>query len=403
MIQRRALIAANAAGSPEAAASVLARFGFSRNTQAADRESAIAQMRDEHFDLVIIPVDGITPNDLISLEREIRKDPNTSVIATALAAEPDLIVRAMRAGIHEFLVAPPKAEELAGSVERLMRRARNESQRGELVAVHSGKGGLGSTSIAVNVAQAFGTQRPNSRVALVDLVVTGGDVRVFLNLKPAYDLSHLIAKGSQVDAELLNSVLTPCPGGVWALPTGDSPEDEELFDSAAVNSILNLLRAHFAVTVVDCDHHLSEATLTALDAANRIILVTHLSVPALRSTQRSLAVCRRLGYDDSKLCVVVNRFQSGDVLPVKDAEDLLQASIYWKLPNDYQLSAASLTKGVPVALEEPGSKLARSYSDLAKKLSGMTTSGGYPMVENGSGGSRFRKLFGTDKGVRNVS
>ena len=116
-----------------------------------------------------------------------------------------------------------------------------------------------------------------------------------------------------------------------------------------------------------------------------------------------MAVCRRLGYDDSKLCVVVNRFQSGDVLPVKDAEDLLQSPIYWKLPNDYRLSAASLTKGVPVALEEPGSKLARSYSDLAKKLTGPTSSGGYPGVENGSGSSRFRKLFGSDKGVRNVS
>lgn len=398
-MQRRALIAANAAGSSESVAGVLSRFGFARTAQAPDRPSAIAQMRDEHYDLVIVSVDGITPAELISLEREIRKDPNTSVIATASAAEPDLIVRSMRAGVHEFLVYPPKPEELAGSVERLMRRTRNESERGELIAVHSGKGGLGSTSIAVNVAQAFGAQRPDARVSLVDLVVAGGDVRVFLNLKPAYDLSHLIAKGSQVDAELLNSVLTPCPGGVWALPTADSHEDEELFDSAAVSSVLNLLRAHFAVTVVDCDHHLSEATLTALDAANKIVLVTQLSVPALRSTQRSLAVCRRLGYDDSKLCVVVNRFQSGDVLPIKDAADLLQAPIFWKLPNDYRLSAASLTKGVPVAMEEPGSKLARSYSDLAKKLSGPTSSGGYPRVEAGGGGSRFRKLFGSDKGV----
>ncbi|HEX2723111.1 MAG TPA: P-loop NTPase, partial [Gemmatimonadaceae bacterium] len=353
MIHRRALIAANAAGPPEAAAGVLARFGFARNTQAADRESAIAQMRDEHFELVILSIDGITPAELIALEREIRRDPGKSVIATAPAAEPDLIVRAMRAGVHEFLLYPPKPEELAGSVERLMRRMRQESETGELIAVHSGKGGLGSTSIAVNLAHAFGAQRPDGRVALVDLVVTGGDVRVFLNLRPTYDLSHLIAKGSQVDAELLNSVLTPCPGGVWALPTGDNPEDHELFDSAAVTSVLNLLRAHFAVTVVDCEHHLSEATLTALDIANRIILVTHLTVPALRSTQRSLGVCRRLGYDDSKLCVVVNRYQSGDVLPVKDAEELLQSPIYWKLPNDYRLSAASLTKGISIAAEEP--------------------------------------------------
>ncbi len=402
-MQRRALIAGNSAGPPESVNSVLARFGFVRTSHVSNREEAIAEMRDGHYDLIVIPMDGATPAELVALEREIRKDPNTLVIATAQSAESELIVRSMRAGVHEFLVYPPKPEELAGAVERLMRRTRVETERGDLVAVYSGKGGLGSTSIAVNIAQAFGAQKADARVSLVDLVVTGGDVRVFLNLKPAYDLSHLIAKGSQVDAELLNSLLTPCPGGVWALPSGEAPEDEELFDSAAVGSILSLLRSHFAVTVADCEHHLSEGTLTALDAADRILLVTQLTVPALRSTQRSLAVFRRLGYDDNKVCIVVNRHQSADVLPVKDAEDLLQTSIYWKLPNDYRLSAASLTKGVPVALEDPGSKLARSYADLANKIGGSgTSSGSFPRVKEVQGG-RLRKLFGSDKGVRNVS
>lgn len=401
-MQRRALIAGGSAGSPEPVNGILARFGFSAAEQVADRDAAISEMRDNSFDLIIIPVDGVTPSQLVSLEREIRKSPNTSVIATAPSADSELIVRAMRAGVHEFLVYPPKPEELAGSIERLMRRSRSETENGQLIAVYSGKGGLGGTSIAVNIAQAFGAMREDARVSLVDLVVTGGDVRVFLNLKPAYDLSHLIAKGSQIDAELLNSLLTPCPGGIWALPTGDSPEDEELFDSAAVSAILNLLRLHFSMTVVDCEHHLSEATLTALDAADRIVLVTQLTVPALRSTQRSLAVCRRLGYDDSKLCVVVNRYQSGDVLPIKDAEDLLQTSVYWKLPNDYRLSASSLTRGVPVALEDPGSKLARSYADLAAKLVGSSSTGTFTRAKQAQAG-RFRKLFGTDKGVRNVS
>jgi pilus assembly protein CpaE len=401
-MQRRALIADNAAGPPEGVTGVLARFGFSRTTEASDRQEAIAMMRDCQFDLVIVPVEGITPTELIALEREIRKDANTTVIATAPSPQPDLILRAMRAGVHEFLVYPPKQEELAGAVERLMRRGAAEAQRGELIAIYSGKGGLGSTSIAVNIAQALGMQRTDSRVALVDLVVTGGDVRVYLNLKPAYDLSHLIAKGSQVDTELLNSVLTPVQGGVWALPTGDSPEDEELFDSAAVGSILGLLQNQFNYTVVDCEHHLSEATLTALDTANKIVLVTQLTVPALRSTQRSLAVCRRLGYDESKFCVVVNRHQSGDVLPVKDAEDLLQAPIYWKLPNDYRLSAESLTQGVPVTIQDPNSKLAKSYLDLAKKLTGAGGSGQFSRTSTPSSGSRLRKLFGSERGARNV-
>jgi pilus assembly protein CpaE len=396
--QRRALVVGSAAGQAYDADAVLARLGFVPATRVVNRDQALARMREEHFDLVIFPVHDISPEDLLALEQEIRRDSTVSVIATSPAAETDLILRAMRAGVHEFLVSSSPSEDLAGSVERLMRRTVTESARGELVAVYSGKGGLGSTSIAVNLAQAFASTRASARVALADLVVSGGDVRVFLNLKPTYDLTHLVAKGKQVDGELLNSILSPCPGGVWALPTSENPEPEELFDAAAIGSILNLLRANFAVTVTDCEHHLSERTLTALDAADRIVLITELSVPSLRSMQRTLGLCRRLGYDASKLCVVVNRYQSADVLPLKDAESLLQWPVYWTLPNDYRLSAASLTKGVPVVLEDPGSKLARSYRELANKLfvsSPAANAESGPSGDRKNGGRR-RTFFGLE-------
>jgi pilus assembly protein CpaE len=403
-MKRRALIAAGAAGQTNDVDAVLARFDFGPAVQVADREHAISRLREERFDLVILPLHDVQPVDLLALEREIRKDANLSVIATGPSTDANLLLRAMRAGVHEFLVAPPPSEELAGAVERLMRRMSSDVTKGELVAVYSGKGGLGTTTIAVNVAQAFASTRPQARVALADLVVAGGDVRVFLNLKPAYDLSHLVAKGKEVDAELLNSILSPCPGGVWALPTSENPEPEEMFDSAAMGSILELLRSNFAVSVVDCEHHLSERTVTALDAADRILLVTELSVASLRSMQRTLGLCRRLGYAENKLCVVVNRYQSADVLPLKDAEELLKWPIYWHLPNDYRLCSAALTKGVPIAIEDPGSKLARSYRDLAIKLGGAAAvKAGYASSNGGRNASIIRTWFGMERRVGNVT
>jgi pilus assembly protein CpaE len=398
-----ALIAANAAGPQDVVSGVLARFGFGRATNVTSRGDALARMREEHFDLVFLPLQEVQPVELLSLEREIRKSARSAVIGTAPSADSDIIVRAMRAGVHEFLVYPPSADDLAGAVERLMRRTRAESSEGELIAVYTAKGGLGCTSVAVNLAHAFTATRSESRVALADLVVTGGDVRVFLNLRSSYDLGHLVDKGEKVDAELLTSLMSACHG-IWVLPTGENPELDDIFDAQAIAAILNHLRGHFGITVVDCEHHLSERTLTALDAANRILIVTQLDVPSLRSTQRTLAVCRRLGYDDSKLNVVVNRYQSSDVLPLKDAEDLLQCSIMWKLPNDYKLSAAALTKGVPVAVEEPGSKLARSYAELAKKLTGVSTArpGTRPGAD-ATAGARLRKLLGMNRRVANVS
>ncbi len=250
---RRALIGEDAAaGTSEGISEVLARFGFSEIIEARAREDVVARMRESQFDVVMISLQDISASELVSLEREIRKNPNVSVIGTAISADPTLILRAMRAGIHEFLVQPYSSEELAGAVERLTWRTRGDAQVGELIAVYSGKGGLGTTSLAVNVAQALAITRANSRVALADLVVTGGDVRIFLNLKQTYDLGDLVAKGDKVDSELLNSLLTPCPGGVWALPTGDNPELDDVFDASTISSIVELLRSHFGVTVVDC-------------------------------------------------------------------------------------------------------------------------------------------------------
>ena len=158
-----ALVADNAAGNPEAVAGVLARFGFDAPVPAANRDGAVDAMHNAHFDLVVLPLADVTPPQLLAIERTIRRDPTTTIIGTSPVADPNLILRAMRAGVHEFLVYPPSLEELASSVERLMRRNAPEGTRGEVVAVYSSKGGLGTTSIAVNLAQAFAGNSTNTR------------------------------------------------------------------------------------------------------------------------------------------------------------------------------------------------------------------------------------------------
>jgi pilus assembly protein CpaE len=230
-------------------------------------------------------------------------------------------------------------------------------------------------------------------VALVDLVVSNGDVRVLLNLKPLYDVGSVVQKLDRLDAELLNSLLTPNGEGVWVLPGTEDPELAEVIDAGAVTAIIDELRSNFAFTVIDCEHHMSERTLAALDAADRVILNTQLAVPALRATQRAIQICERLGYPRDKLCVVVNRFQSTDVLSPADAASLLKYDIQWKLPNDYATVAAALMKGVPVVEHDAGSKLAWSFAQLAAKMGG-----GSAHSTNGNGaaapGSRLRRLFG---------
>lgn len=389
---KSALIVAESNGTIESIAAVLKRFGYGLPDQEPAFEGAMERLASAHYDLVLLPVNEIEAIRATALERVVRQSTSTCFIGTGPKADPDVILRAMRSGVHEFLVSPPDPTELATAVDRLTRRHHSEIKRGQVFAVYGSKGGLGNTTLAVNLAHALARNSPASRVALADLVVANGDVRVLLNLKSLYDVGSVVQKLDRLDADLLNSLLTPNGEGVWVLPGSEDPSLDDVLDAGAVNVIVEELRANFAYTILDCEHHMSERTLAALDIADRVILNTQLTVPALRATQRALQICERLGYPNDKLWVVVSRYQSTDVLSPADAASLLKHDIQWKLPNDYQTTAAAVMKGVPVMEHDAASKLAWSFSQLAAKLGG-----GSAQVTNGNGvgkGLRFRRLFG---------
>ena len=389
--QRKVLIVAGAAGPEETVIAVLQRFSFAPAQTVPAISQAIARMAEEHFDLVIVPLQDMDPVDLATLEREIRKGRATFVVGTSSHLEPDVILRAMRAGIHEVLAHPPDPRDLSGAVDRLMRRGQADVARGLTVAVYSQKGGVGTTSTAVNLAFGFARNNPEARVALADFVVAGGDIGVLLDLRPTYTIGDLVAKVNRIDADLLYSLLTPCEGGVWVLPASDKPELADAVDAAAAATILAQLRDNFGFTVVDCEHHLSDRTLAALDAADRIVLVTQLNVAALRGTQRTLQLCQRLGYASEKLCVVVNRYDSSDVVSLADAAKVLEREIFFRIPNDYRTSTGAINKGVPVVEYDAASPLSRSFANLTAKLGGATAS----VDANGNGqGSRLGRIFG---------
>jgi pilus assembly protein CpaE len=147
-----------------------------------------------------------------------------------------------------------------------------------------------------------------------------------------------------------------------------------MVDANIANAILQQLRSSFHYTIVDCDHQLNDRTLAVLDTADRIVIVTQLNVSAMRSTQRTLGIFRRLGYSNEKLCVVVNRLQSGEVLSVSDAVTALKSDVFFKLPNDYKVMAEAMSRGVPANEVDAQSKIAAAFKSLATKLSGADAS-----------------------------
>jgi pilus assembly protein CpaE len=303
----------------------------------------------------------------------------------------------MRAGVHEFLVYPPTADDLAAAVDRMVRRSQPETGKRATFAVYSAKGGVGTTSVALNLAYALGRNEPGANVVLADFVVSGGDVAVMLDQRPSYDVGDLALKLGQVDGALLDSLLARTKSGVSVLPASERIETLELVDGNAATAIIKALRAHFSYTVVDCEHHPTDRTLTAFDAADRIVVVTQLNVAAIRSAQRTLALFRRLGYDDDKIVVVANRAQPSDLISADDAARVLERELFWRLPNDYKASEAALTRGVPVLESDPASALARAYLTLAAKLGVGDAADAPAATPAAPQGSRFGRIFSRGK------
>ncbi len=388
--EQRTVLVVGGADQPEVTTgAVLLSRGFMAVDRVDSLADAAARLRTATYDLVILPIGSATTEDLSFIEHEIRPSA-PFIIGTAANATQELILGALRAGIPEFVPAPVQSEEFDVAVRRLLRRMEPvQRTRGTLIVVYSGKGGLGTTTVAVNLATAIAKQHPAERVALVDFVVVGGDLRVMLDLKPSYDIGDLVMKVDRIDGELLSSLMTPGPGGIHVLASSDRPEVQDLIEGTATGTILAQLRAHFQFVVLDLEHYLGERTVGALDAADRIVLVTQLSVPALRSTQRTLDLFNRLGYPPTKVQVIVNRSNAESALTIGDAETVLGRRIHAKLPNDFSACAEATTKGVPVLVHEPGSSLSSGFMQLATTLT--TTVTAVDAASNGGDGSETRK------------
>src|SRR5688500_13820279 len=371
---------------------LLQRHGFARVIHNSSMAQALVTIEREPVELLIAPIEAVDESQLAAIDRLNRRERGIGIIATGESTDPQLMLRAMRAGIQEFLVRPIAVGELSSSLERLARRTASTVIDGQVFAVFGSKGGVGTSTAAVNLAHALTLVHPEARVAVADFALPGGDVRLLLNVRPPYDLADIALKIDRIDADLLHSVMVPSTDRLWVLAAPERPEADEEVDANVSAAIVRQMRTAYHFTVLDCEHRLNDRSLAALDAADRIILLTELKVPALRSAQRMLGVFRRLGYPNDKLGVVVNRYQSEDVVSPGEAAEVLKTEIFFRLPNDYPTCSRASTDGVPVAVIAPQSKLAASYRQLANRISGGTED---PRARQSTNGSRMtlRTIF----------
>lgn len=365
MPRRTVLTVAGATGPDAALDGVLAPLNFGPADVATSLDDAIDHLRQTHYDLCFLPMEAMDGASASAVEAAMQADPAMLVIGTAASADPDLILRGLRTGAHEFLVRPATAADIEAALERAQRRLVPDGRQSRVVAVYSPKGGMGVTTLAINLAFACAHRVPAPRVVLLDLTEDDPDVRLFLNLAPAYDVADLVARRDDVDASVLNSILTEHPGGVWVLPAAERGV-RALLDAAATMTMLGHLRRHFDIVIIDADSSRREHVTAALDAAHTVLLVTQLALPALRSAQQASHLFRERGYADEKVRVIVNRVSGGDAVSLTDAAEVLERPVSFTLPNEHRSCTTAVARGKPLREVAPDSRLVRRIVELAE-------------------------------------
>ncbi len=300
--------------------------------------------------------------------------PLCSILVISTSTDGQLILQALRAGAKEFLTQPLGVEDLVAAIERIGNQrygtGGGKARGCKVIAVAGATGGVGTTSLAVNLGCAL-AKRSSLSVALIDLDLSVGDADVFLDTIPDYTLVDVAQNISRLDFTLLKRSLTKHPSGLYLLPRPVKLQDTSLITPDDLHRVIGLLKATFSHLIFDLSKSYSEVDMVALQAAEHILLLTQLDLPCLRNVVRVLMSLDEADGFKEKIQVVVNRagLQDGQI-SLKKAQETIGREINWQIPNDYRTMAEVRNNGVPLINQAPTAGITQAVLALAETFSG---------------------------------
>jgi pilus assembly protein CpaE len=307
--------------------------------------------------------------------------PGTGVIMMSMEAENDAYRLAMLAGAREFLQKPFKGDDLVAAVRRVhafeQRRvvaapapparpaapAVPSAPRGIVTVVLSGKGGVGKTVVAVNLAATLGAHA--NRVALLDFSMQFGDVAAALNLPTERTVTDLLMDEHTADGGLVQQAMVEGPAGVSVLLAPTSPEVADFVTAKHLRELIGVLRGSYDHIVIDTAAYLTEASLGILDLAQHVVLVTDLSVTGVKNARLTRGVLDTLRIDPELVYIVANHRESAGELDRTGAESFLGARIASEIPHDAAVVASSVNEGVPFVVSSPATAVSAAVRAVA--------------------------------------
>jgi pilus assembly protein CpaE len=351
----------------------------------------LAQPGTKQPDVLVLDLQDQThlPSALPLLKRT---HPSTGVIIVTTRLDPALLLEAMRAGVTE-VVSSLTEDDLKAAINRILAARPSHSIAGKVYAFLGAKGGVGATTVAVNVATAIARANAGASVLLIDLHVANGDAAVFLGIEPRFSIVDALENTHRLDEAFFKSLIVRSKAGVELLASSDRVMVTPV-DVRRVHTLLEFAVKHFNHIVVDLPR--SDANiLDALEGVERIVVVANQELATVRSASRMVQALRQR-YGKEKVTVVLSRADRLADIGHEDVERAVGVPVKHSFPSDYRRALQALNKGTPVTVENHND-LSGALTDFSRSLTGVQK-----VAKEKKPASRF-SLFGSKKGTSEES
>jgi len=359
--------------------------------KAGTGREAVAMAKQYQPDVVLMDINMPDMDGIAATEALLSQVPTTQVIMMSVQGEQDYLRRSMLAGAREFLIKPISAEDLYNAIRHVYRLQTTQRRyipsgpgdqgggasdgggpQGQIVAVFSPKGGVGTSAIAANLAVAL-RQLTSKKVALVDGNLIFGDLGVIMNLVSTKTIADLADRIAELDRDLLNDVLVTHTSQVKVLLAPPNPQTGELVTSDHLRTILELLRKEFDYVVVDTQSSFQDRALAVLDLADRIVALMTLEMPCIKNIKLFLEVAELLEYPAEKTLLVLNKADNRLGIRVENVEENIQHKVALQIANATHEMTLAINQGVPLVIEKRGHQTAKDIFALASLIGSART------------------------------
>lgn len=329
-------------------------------------ELLAASRRPAPGDIVLVDArrrDHLPP----SVASLVRNAPESGFILLCTRLDPALMLEAMRAGIRECVAEPIGQVDIEAAIARVAAERRVE---GSVFAFVGAKGGVGTTTTAVNVALELSRVAPKQTL-LMDLHMSNGDAGIFLGEEPRFSVADAIDNAHRLDEAFFRSLVVRSKGHLDLLASPDSAT-AGVADSARIRALIEFASSHYRYTVLDVPRS-EAAALDALDPASRIVIIANQELATVRNASR-MAASLRQRYGRDRVSIVVARYDPSAEIGQDDVERTTGAKVRHVVPSDYRRAVEALNSGKPLSLDNHNS-LAGSFRSMALDLAGLPAPG----------------------------